>query len=305
MEKIIQKIEYYYHQYFELTSNVTLNLHTNSIINRIEALPQCKQILDDLKRKYTITDKEFDSLSRSEIHEYKRLFDSHDMVYYAAFCYQWCIYKKANKKFCLKTYADEARWLTKTDKDLIDKVKIFKTDIIRPIVDYVISQLKEEHLILYYLDRYKSRVERYTYSILTEKLNNLDKSSKKELYLQNDLALYLFDQELPFYHEPNLGHGIPDFVIESKENEKPQLINLECNNKPFVIEVKWFKNPTQNEIDTSLRQLKAYIDRLPSYGCLYIFTEDDDYSNYEKEIDDKLTIKCVYLGGKSPSQLKS
>ena len=135
------------------------------------------------------------------------------------------------------------------------------------------------------MDRYKSRVERYTYSAL---------SDKKELDLQNDLALYLFDQGLSFYQEPNLGNGRPDFVID-----------LECNGKPFVIEIKRIKKLTQGAIEVSLRQLRAYLNQLQllAYGCLYIFTEDADYVNYSKNADEKLSIRCVYLGGKTPSHL--
>ena len=59
----------------------------------------------------------------------------------------------------------------------------------------------------------------------------------------------------------------------------------------------------QGIIDESLRQLKAYLGQFPSYGCLYIFTKDKYYTEYPKYIDDNLTIRCVYLGDKTASQL--
>ena len=172
--------------------------------------------------------------------------------------------------------------MVKKDKDALDKVRIFKTDVIRPIVDYIISQIKEHNLIYYYLERYKGRVERYTFASLAD---------KNELSLQKDLALYFFDQGLSFYHEPNLGHGRPDFVID-----------LDCNDIPFIVEIKKIQKLTQGIIDNSLRQLKTYLGQFPSYGCLYVFTKDVNYADYSRDIDDKLTIRCVYLGGKSPSQ---
>lgn len=283
METIVQKLENYYQQYLDLTSNVMLNLNTDSLFRRIESLPQCKQILEELRRNNTITEDKIRTLNCTEIDKHKKLFEDHDANYYAAFCLQWYYYQKEHEQFGMRTYADKARWLTKTDKEMIDKVKIFKTDVIRPIVDYLISQIKEQNLIFYYLDRYKSRVERYTFS---------DLADKNELGLQKDLALYLFDRGLSFYHEPNLGHGKPDFVID-----------LECNDKPFVVEIKKIKNLTQGIIDDSLRQLRAYLDQFPSYGCLYIFTEDAKYADYSEDVNYKLTIRYVYLGEKSPSKL--
>lgn len=283
MERIIQRLENWYYQYANLGSDVLMNLNTDSLIGKIKSLPQCHQILDNLIHKYPLTEQEIKSFV--ELGEIKLLFEKHSEQYYIAFCLQWYYYQKEHGASLIKTYADNARWLIKSDKDTIDKVKIFKTDVIRPIVDYIISQIKEHNIIYYYLDRYKSRVERYTYSVL---------SDKKELDLQNDLALYMFDQGLSFYHEPNLGNGRPDFVID-----------LECNGKPFVIEIKRIKKLTQGVIEDSLRQLGAYLNQLqlPSYGCLYIFTEDADYVDYSKEADEKLSIRCVYLGGKTPSQL--
>lgn len=281
MERIVQKLENYYYRYANLGSNVLLNLNTDSLIEKIRSLPQCHQILDNLIHKYPITEQEIKSFV--ELDEIKKLFEKNGEQYYIAFCLQWYYYQKEHWTSLIKTYADKARWLTKKDKDAIDRVQIFKSDVIRPIVDYVISQIKEHNLIYYYLERYKSRVERYTYASLRD---------KSELGLQKDLALYLFDQNLPFYHEPNLGHGRPDFVID-----------LVCDNVPFVVEIKKVNKLTQDFIDDSLRQLRAYIDQFPSYGCLYIFTEDVNFADYSRDIDDKLTIRCVYLGEKSPSQL--
>lgn len=281
MERIVQKLENYYYRYANLGSNVLLNLNKDSLIEKIQSLPQCHQILDNLIHKYPITEQEIKSFV--ELDEIKKLFEKNGEQYYIAFCLQWYYYQKEHWTSLIKTYADKARWLTKKDKDAIDRVQIFKSDVIRPIVDYVISQIKEHNLIYYYLERYKSRVERYTYASLRD---------KSELGLQKDLALYLFDQNLPFYHEPNLGHGRPDFVID-----------LVCDDVPFVVEIKKVNKPTQDFIDDSLRQLRAYIDQFQSYGCLYIFTEDVNFADYSRDIDDKLTIRCVYLGEKSPSQL--
>lgn len=280
METILQKLENYYYQYLNLTSNVMLNLNTDSLISRIESLPQCKQILEELRNDHPIADDELKQLV--EIDKFKKLFEKHNGAYYASFCLQWYYFLKNNGGFGMRTYADKAIWLLKKDKDALDKVRIFKTDVIRPIVDYIISQIKEHNLIYYYLERYKGRVERYTFASLAD---------KNELSLQKDLALYLFDQGLSFYHEPNLGHGRPDFVID-----------LDCNDIPFIVEIKKIQKLTQGIIDNSLRQLKTYLGQFPSYGCLYVFTKDVNYADYSRDIDDKLTIRCVYLGGKSPSQ---
>lgn len=284
METIVQELENYYHQYLELASNVMLNLNTDTLLSRIESLPQCKQILEELKKNYTIVEDDFYSLACAEIDKYKKLFESHDANYYVAFCLQWYYFQKEQKRpGSMKTYADKTRWLTLTNKESTDKCRLFKTDVIRPVVDYIISQIKDQSLIYYYLTRFKNRVERFTFNSLVE---------KNELGIQKDLALYLFDQGLSFYHEPNLGNGRPDFVID-----------LECNDKPFVIEIKKIKKLTEGIIKESASQLKAYLDQFPSYGCLYIFTEDDNYVDYSNVTDDNITVQCVYLGGKSPSKL--
>jgi len=284
METIVQKLENYYQQYLNLSSNVMLDLNTDSFFSKLESLPQCKQILEELKKNYTIEEGGFHSLACTEIDKFKELFEGHDANYYAAFCLQWYYFQKGQKRAgSMKTYADKARWLSLTNRESADKNRLFKTDVIRPVVDYVISQINERNIIYYYLGRYKSRVERYTFS---------DLANKNELGLQKDLALYLFDQGLSFYREPNLGKSRPDFVID-----------LECCDKPFVIEIKKIKKLTQSIIDKSLSQLKAYLDQFPSYGCLYIFTEDVNYVDYSRDVDDKLTIRCVYIGGKSPSEL--
>ena len=47
METTIQKLEFYYNQYMNYSSNVLFNINTDTIINRIESLPQCKQIMLD------------------------------------------------------------------------------------------------------------------------------------------------------------------------------------------------------------------------------------------------------------------
>lgn len=284
METIVQKLENYYQKYLDLSSNVMLDLTTDSFFSKLESLPQCKQILEELKKNYTIAEGEFHSLACTEIDKYKELFESHDANYYAAFCLQWYYFQKGQKRpNSMKTYADKTRWLTLTNKESADKSRLFKTDVIRPIVDYIISQIKEQNLIYYYLTRFKNRVERYTFNSLAE---------KNELGIQKDLALYLFDQGLSFYHEPNLGNGRPDFVID-----------LECNDKPFVIEIKKIKKLSKIVIDSSLRQLKAYLDQFPSRGCLYIFTDDVNYADYSKDVDDNISVLCVYLGGKLPSKL--
>lgn len=260
METIVVKLENYYHQYLSLTSNVMLNLNTDSLLSKIESLPLCKQILDDLIHRNPITEQEINSFA--ELSTIKTILEQHNEEYYAAFCIQWYFYQKEHWKSTIFTYADKARWLTKKDKDSIDKVLIFKTDVVRPIVDYIISQIKEHNLIYYYLERYKSRVERYTFASLAD---------KNELDLQKDLALYLFDQGLSFYHEPNLGHGKPDFVID-----------LDCNDMPFVVEIKKIQKLTEGIIVGYLRQLKDYLEMFPSYGCLYIFTEDVNYIEYSR-----------------------
>lgn len=282
METTIQKIEEYYNQYMNYSSNVLLNLNTDTLISRIESLPQCEQILNDLIRRNPIAEEEIKSLV--ELGTIRTLLEQHNEEYYVAFCIQWYKYQKAHWKSIICTYADKVRWLTKSDKESLDKILIFKTDVIRPIVDYIISQIKEHNLIYYYLDRYKSRVERYTSASLKD---------KDELGLQKDLALYLYDQGLSFFHEPNLGNGKPDFVF----------LNLECNKKPFVVEIKNFDALEDGAIEHSLRQLNAYRGQLPSYGCLLIFTKDARYTEYPKEINENLTIRCIYLGDKSPSQL--
>ena len=61
-------------------------------------------------------------------------------------------------------------------------MKLYKTDYVRPLVNYIIDHLKNESLILHCLLRYKSRVERF------KTIQDLDLT---ESIIQKDLALCL------------------------------------------------------------------------------------------------------------------
>lgn len=288
-ESIIEKIELYYQQYINQESNTLFNIATNTIMRKIKSIPFCEYAWNMVKIEYPFSKEDLEKEQEWIYTFLGKESDNLDKI--ISFYLHWFEYiqEKRSKNNQLTQYYRNCYWLT-TNSDITEqqKIKLFKTDFIRPILDFLILQLQEENYILYLLERYKQRIERFD----SVKESVKKDTELKELKLQKDIQLYLFDQGIDIPNEtnqisslysPNIGNGEPDFII------------TQHNKKPFFIEVKVCKsrNGTQNIIEKAVSQLKDYMSKCSTtYGCLLIFTTEDYYFIS----DENLHVFTIYIG---------
>lgn len=301
-DQIINKIEAYYKQYMERRSGLMFNESTDFFFDSLMQIPYCKTILDDLEKQ---CDLEIPTCGCIELDKSIRAFIGKGQAYYAAFCLHFYKVLRERREHAvelrkehkpgeypiLKPYCKYAIWTNKSINETGDMQLLFKTDFVRPIVDYIINLTTNENAIMYFIERYKERVELFH----TIKIN--DKT--KENDLQKDLALYLYDNGLTFYQGAKKGNGKLDFMVE-KVGEEHYGCTLECNNKPYVIEVKYYRNNQQ--ITDGLNQLKRYLNRTDAYGCLLIYVDNASIPFYKNNPYEDIKIVYIDLIVPPPSQ---
>lgn len=288
-EGIIEKIELYYQQYINQDSDTLFNIATNSFMQKIKSIPFCEYAWNMIKIKYPFSKEDIEKEQEWTYTFLAKEADNIDKI--ISFYLYWLEYiqEKRSKNNQLTQYYRNCYWLT-TNSNITEqqKIKLFKTDFIRLILDFLILQLQEENYILYLLNRYKQRIERF---------NSVKESVKKdtelkELKLQKDILLYLFDQGIDIPNETNqinslysanIGNGEPDFII------------TQHNKKPFIIEVKVCKSEEDvpDIKSKAVSQLKDYMSKCSTtYGCLLIFTKED----YNFISDENLHVFTIYIG---------
>lgn len=294
-DQIINKIEAYYTQYFEKKSGLMFNESTDFFFDSLMQIPYCKTILDDLDN---ICDIDIPDNRITELDKTIMAFINKGQAYYASYCLRF--YKKLRKQrelqfelqkehkpgghSILKPYCTYAIWIHKSVNEAGDIQQLFKTDFVRPIVDYIINLTSNENVIMYFVERYKERVEQFH----TVKIPKDSKT--RELYLQEDLALYLHDNGLTFFQEVKKGNGRLDFMC-NVTGEQHYGCALECNNKPYIIEIKYYRNKKQ--IEGGILQLKRYMNRTNAFGCLLVYV---DKASFKFEIENPYEdIKLLYV----------
>lgn len=202
MEKDIEQIEYYYNVLCNYNSFQTFDIYTDAFFDNILSIASVKVIVDSLIEEHPIDDSVFDEHSKSEapsILDFLSDKGHHYLIaYYIQLYYYW-------KKSGAKDYYSEVVWVTAYEETYEAQVQYFKTDFIRPIVDYIIYQLRNEGGILSVIKRYGERIERFS------TIGSI--ANKKEPDLQKDIALYLFDNGYEFYKETDTSNGSIDFQI--------------------------------------------------------------------------------------------
>jgi hypothetical protein len=292
---IINKIEAYYKQYLERKSGLMFNESTDFFFDSLMQIPYCKTILNELETLCNI------SIPKSgyiELDKSIMSFINKGQAYYAAYCLHY--YKELRQRRehtvelrkeqkpgeypILQPYCKYAIWTNKSTRETGDMQLLFKTDFVRPIVDYIINLTTNENAIMYFVERYKERAELFhTIKIPKE-------SKTKELGLQEDLALYLYDNGLTFFQEIKKGNGRLDFMCNATGKQHYGCA-LECNNKPYIIEVKYYRNKKQ--IKDGILQLKRYMNRTNAYGCLLVYVDKASFSfEIENPYED---IKLLYV----------
>lgn len=200
-------------------------------------MPSCKLILDDLESQHKIAQEVFEERIVSEFSYDKDFFVSIES-HYVSYCYQYYKFLRNRQRMrgnFLNPYYKEVIWTDKSISEEGDRIKLFKTDYVRPIVNYIIEHLKDESLILQCLRRYKSRVERF---------KTIQGENVSESKLQRDLALYLFDNGVEFSKEDDTCNGRLDFRISDGTIHYGAILN--CNNKSFIVETKLMEKVTDN-----------------------------------------------------------
>ena len=300
---IINKIEFLWNGYFQKQSDSLFNYATDMFIDNIKAISFCKLSLDKLKKDYPFKSEE---IIHYESIFYHDLLKENSNMQILSFFYQWYEAKRNSSRDDF--YYKKCRWLF-LDKKVSDKnkIKIFKTDIIRPIIDYIIYDLNDVGYVLYLLDRYKQRVK-YFKKIKNSikhigsktKITSFNKQDNmmttNESKLQEDLCLFLFDNGIDVHKEEIVGNGRLDVMINHNKN-------------PFIVEVKYIKKDEchyKERINRSVIQLKEYmLGKGAKYGCIFIYTEVDiEFIAVNKSLID-IQLHSIYIGDKSPSQRTS
>lgn len=280
-KRIIDYIEQQYQYYLNRQSDVLFNAATDELFDLITAIPICKDIISKIKKEYPVNQ---ELLINNQNIEYFTYVDNitSKPSYYISYCLHWFDYIKNKGVHSPEGYDQKCDWLHSNMRGPKDSMLLFKTDFVRPILNYIINQLDEEVYLLYLLERFKQRAERFG-------INIHDKTTN-ELTLQKDLFLYLFDEGLELWHSADIGNGEIDFAIN-------------ITGQPFIIEVKLYKK--ESNTNGYISQLKDYMEKTSAnWGCLYIFTTED-VSFELGTASDFIFVKTIYIGHKKPSQRKT
>lgn len=293
-ELIFRKVEELYEQYLEQDSEIMLNVNTDYLFDNLLSIPFCSEILDKLEKKYVIPFEVIEERMEQSYLDYFEDMTGHGQEYYIAYCLQ--LYKNLrdhNGKIS-DPYCDATVWIDSFESEKVNRFRLFKTDFIRPIINYITNSIRNESVILYTLNRYKERMEKY------HPFHFTDDTYEKEL--QNDLALYLFDNNHEFYRELDNGTGELDFLIQGGTRKHYGSV-LDCNDKPLIVEIKYFKEKLQEHIfKDAIVQLKAYMEVSPSYGCLIAYILDENKQDLRNFEINGIDVIPIYVGKKSASK---
>lgn len=293
-ELIIRKVEELYEQYFEQDSEIMLNVNTDYLLDNLLSIPYCSEILDKLEKKYVIPLEVIEERMEQSYLDYFEDMTGHGQEYYIAYCLQWYKNLRNHNGKISDPYCDATVWIDSLESEKVNRFRLFKTDFIRPIINYITNSIRNESVILYTLNRYKERMEKYHPFCFT------DDTDEKEL--QNDLALYLFDNNHEFYRELDNGTGELDFLIQGGTGKHYGSV-LDCNDKPLIVEIKYFKEKFQEHIfKDAIVQLKAYMEVSPSYGCLIAYILDENKQDLRNFDIDGIDVIPIYVGKKSASK---
>lgn len=303
-EHIIEKIDLLWHAYWLKQSDGLFNHATDTFMESITDIPYCKLVLNKLKEEYPF---QSEQIKHYNSVEYWNLLERHNNIEIYSFLYQW--YEEEKNSANLKSYYKTCRWLGVNEgSSRIDMMQMFKTDVIRPIVDYIISSLNDKEYILYLLDRYRQRVE--LFENIKNEIKSIGQNTEEQIskdivgsmnlnesVLQKDLCLYLFDCGVNVHREEMLGNGRLDVLINHDKNS-------------FVIEIKYIK-ATENEyackerIENSITQIEEYMSRTgATSGYVLVYTEVDVIFVSSQQKSSDIQIETIYIGDKTPSQRK-
>lgn len=281
IKKVINDIETYYSRYCESISDQMLYYSTMHFVSYLYSYSIVKDILLNLKKECPY--------NKETIEDYNKLdgFDvikrvAQDKKCYISYVLHYLDYSFASNS--IVNFYDDAAWIcyVKKDYSLKERIKLFKTDVIKPLCDYVIDELRKNVSLLYVLDRFKNRTMRFE-SPYPKRYSERD--------VQNKLALYLFDSGYIVHREENISNGQPDFLFSDEDKNS------------YIIEVKYITNKASNKnLKAYTSQLRDYVSKLNSHiGVLCIFTTQDyEFTWLNKPYN--LEILTIYVGELNPSE---
>lgn len=280
-KRVINDIETYYSRYCESISDQMLYYSTMHFVSYLYSYSIVKDILLNLKKECPY--------NKETIEDYNKLdgFDvikrvAQDKKCYISYVLHYLDYSFASNS--IVDFYDDAAWIcyVKKDYSLKERIMLFKTDVIKPLCEYVIDELRKNVSLLYVLDRFKNRTMRFE-SPYPEDYEERD--------VQNKLALYLFDSGYIVHREENISNGQPDFLFSDEDKNS------------YIIEVKYITNKVSNKnLKAYTSQLKDYVSKLNSHiGVLCIFTTQDyEFTWLNKPYN--LEILTIYVGELNPSE---
>lgn len=280
--QIIKDIETYYSRYSESTSDQMLYYTTKHLIIFLYSFDIVNVILSNLKKEYSYEDskiKEYEEMTGFEIIKHV----AKDKKQYISYILHYLEYTFDSNQ--IVDFYNDASWIcyNNSDYNIKERIMLFKTDVIKPLCDYVIDELGKHVSLLYVLNKFKNRTMRFETPYPSE---------YNEWNIQNKLALYMFDNGYDVQRENDISNGKPDFLFSDEENNS------------YVIEVKYVKNK-KHDFKSYVSQLMDYMNKLESHiGVLCIFTTMD----YDFKWTDKpnhIEIITIYVGNKKPNERNS
>ena len=280
-KRVINDIETYYSRYCESISDQMLYYSTMHFVSYLYSYSIVKDILLNLKKEcpyYKETIEDYNKLDGFDV--IKRV--AQDKKCYISYVLHYLDYSFASNS--IVDFYDDAAWIcyVKKDYSLKERIMLFKTDVIKPLCEYVIDELRKNVSLLYVLDRFKNRTMRFE-SPYPEDYEERD--------VQNKLALYLFDSGYIVHREENISNGQPDFLFSDEDKNS------------YIIEVKYITNKVSNKnLKAYTSQLRDYVSKLNSHiGVLCIFTTQDyEFTWLNKPYN--LEILTIYVGELNPSE---
>lgn len=284
IKRVINDIETYYSRYCESISDQMLYYSTMHFVSYLYSYSIVKDILLNLKKECPYNKETIEDYNKLDgFNVIKRV--AQDKKCYISYVLHYLDYSFASNS--IVDFYDDAAWIcyVKKDYSLKERIMLFKTDVIKPLCDYVIDELRKNVSLLYVLDRFKNRTMRFESPYL---------KNYAERDVQNKLALYLFDSGYIVHREENISNGQPDFLFSDEDKNS------------YIIEVKYITNKVSNKnLKAYTSQLRDYVSKLNSHiGVLCIFTTQDyEFTWLNKPYN--LEILTIYVGGLKPSERKT